>query len=83
MDMYLMTYRIGGEDFTAQVCTMHSIATTIGASDYTDDSDFRVYRLLPNTDPQPLRLSVEHKVGGVYLEDRWGNQIDHAYYEAH
>lgn len=77
---YLITYRVEGE-FVAEMKSMSDVAKEIGFADCSGAHDFRVYRILPNKDPE--RLEYEHDGNYVYLWDRFGNEIEAAEYPEH
>lgn len=79
--MYLLTWRAADGTFSASIFTMSALAKLIGFSDCTDDHDFRAWRLIPGSDPQPL--FIEHWHNYIYLFDRYDNEVDHAEYNEH
>ena len=75
--MYLVQYRFNGE-FKATVMGIHPLA---GMIVHSDGGEFEVYRLVPDKAPEKLRYSVCN--GILWLEDKYGNPVDHCDGEHH
>lgn len=77
---YLVQCRLEGV-FAAKVLSISELAHLIGFSDLYDLKDVTVYRLLPNKSPELLYYSKANCI--VWLEDRYGNPVDHHEYPEH
>ena len=75
MTMYLVTYE-ADDEFLAEFMSVGTIADNYGHMDENGTSNYRVYRLSANTDPEPLTLKIANAPGvGKIVEIRTRNGV--------
>lgn len=78
---YLTTFRTKDNEHLCIIYRIKDIAELVACAAEFGDTDIRVWRVLPNQEPQRMTIHHEHKSHIVWLTDRYGNEIESARFE--